>query len=453
MHDKPSTGERTVASQETRQAIYLAAVGVFFGLSLLKFGNPVIFDAQVGQPQNAGEFIYQPWPVAWGYTALAGLMVVALLLRKTGEKHYPRAIAALPLIWLAWQFLAATQTIDATLTGQTIWHFTACVVCFYIGLLCVGPLGSLVPLWIILLLAFVITLRSGLAQHFGGLEQTRKYFDSEILPHMENPSQEFLLKLKSNRIFGTLFYPNTFAGAILLFLPFSWAAIIELGKGRSWWSRIAVGSVISLTALACLYWSGSKSGWLIALVLGVMLVMRGVTQRQVRGIAISAMLVLGLGGFFFAYAKFFQRGATSVSARMDYWRAAVQITEKHPLFGTGPGTFSIPYQKIKRPEAEMARLAHNDYVQQASDSGLIGFIAFSGMILSILIYLYRYRTQTIAHFLLWLGLVGVSLQGLSEFNLYVPALAWTEFFLFGLLLATPPESSRQNRNISPKNTA
>ncbi len=453
MHTNPPTGDHPTAPQGPRQIVCLAAVGLFFGVSLLKFGNPVIFDAEVSKPQSVGEIIYQPWPIAWGYGALAGLIIAALFLRKTGEGRYSRAIASLPLAWLLWEFLAASQTVDGPLTRRTVCHFAACVVCFYVGLLSLGSRRNLAPLWAILILAFVISLRSGLAQHFGGLEQTRNYFYAEILPHMENPAPEFLLKLKSNRIFGTLFYPNTFAGAILLFLPVSWAAILEMGKGRPWWSKISVGLILSLTALACLDWSGSKSGWLIALLLGVLFVIREVANGIARRVLICGLVILGLGGFFFAYARFFQHGATSVSARMDYWRAALQITEKHPLFGTGPGTFSIPYQMIKRPEAEMARLAHNDYIQQASDSGIIGFVTFSGMILAILTHLYRYRTEIKTHFLIWLGLLGISLQSMSEFNLYVPALAWTEFFLMGLLLGAPPESSRQNGNNSPKNKA
>ena len=78
------------------------------------------------------------------------------------------------------------------------------------------------------------------------------------------------------------------------------------------------------------------------------------------------------GGFFWRYSAFFQKGATSVGARFDYWQAALQTAKDKPLFGTGPGTFAIAYEKIKRPESEMARLVHNDYLEQASDSGVVG---------------------------------------------------------------------------------
>ena len=39
----------------------------------------------------------------------------------------------------------------------------------------------------------------------------------------------------------------------------------------------------------------------------------------------------------------------------------------------------------------------------------------------------------LARFSVWLGLLGYALQGLMEFGLYIPALAWTAFRLAGWL--------------------
>jgi hypothetical protein len=37
----------------------------------------------------------------------------------------------------------------------------------------------------------------------------------------------------------------------------------------------------------------------------------------------------------------------------------------------------IPYRQLKAPEAEMTRLAHNDYLQQGSDSGGPGMLLYA----------------------------------------------------------------------------
>jgi len=92
-------------------------------------------------------------------------------------------------------------------------------------------------------------------------------------------------------------------------------------------------------------------------------------RRLIKFSLIGAVLVCGLTGFLVKHSAYFERGATSVGARFDYWRAAVQTFKTHPIFGSGPGTFSVSYKQRKAPESEMALLAHNDYLEQASDSG------------------------------------------------------------------------------------
>jgi O-antigen ligase len=127
-----------------------------------------------------------------------------------------------------------------------------------------------------------------------------------------------------------------------------------------------------------------------------------------------------------------------VGARFDYWQAAIQSTKAKPLFGSGPGTFLIAYQAVKKPESEMSRLTHNDYLQQASDSGIVGFASYLAFALSVLVggYARPQDPEGILRFSVWLGFLGWALQGLMEFGLYIPAMAWTAFGLAGWLLGT-----------------
>jgi O-antigen ligase len=67
----------------------------------------------------------------------------------------------------------------------------------------------------------------------------------------------------------------------------------------------------------------------------------------------------------------------------------LQTAINKPIFGTGPGTFAIAYQAVKKPESEMARLTHNDYLQQASDSGFPGLITYMAFIGGMLWVGYR----------------------------------------------------------------
>jgi putative inorganic carbon (HCO3(-)) transporter len=326
-----------------------------------------------------------------------------------------------------------------------------------------------------LLCGFLIVLAIGWEQHFGGLEQTRRYFFLYLYPKMKEVSPEYLKKLSSPRIFSTLFYPNALAGAILLLLPVSLHFVWQAQQRFTTSARGFLIAAIGSAALGCLYWSGSKGGWLLMLLLVLFWLLRLPFNRKYKQGLIAGLLVFGLLGFFWKYSGFFQKGATSVSARFDYWSASIKSTRAHPLLGTGPGTFSITYQKLKRPESEMARLAHNDYLQQASDSGLPGFLLYSAFIMAVLIVTYpgsslrRPPSETgngqLAEvaailssegslwFAIWLGTLGWALQSLMEFGLYLPALAWPAFAFMGCLVthrfARGPGARDMPRRTSP----
>jgi O-antigen ligase len=161
--------------------------------------------------------------------------------------------------------------------------------------------------------------------------------------------------------------------------------------------------------------------------------------RRLKVGLITAGLVLGLAAFFVRFSAYFQKGATSVGARFGYWNAAVQIVKMHPVLGSGPGTFSALFNRLKPPEAEMAKLVHNDYLEQASDSGIPGGIAYLGGMAGLLIVLYRKLPAGFSlDMLLWLGLLAAAIQGFIEFGLYVPAISWPTFLFLGALYGAAP---------------
>jgi len=426
-----------VQRQKTPVASQFFAVlcSFFVAITLLKFGNPVIFENLFTAPNNLLEALFQPWPFNWGYICIAALAVIAL---KVGRVQFKRNWATafgllLPLIWLTWQFVSATHTVDLNLTRSVLKHFTACVICFYIGWFCLGQLKSIRPVLLGVLISFIFVLIIGWEQHFGGLEQTRRFFYEQ--PNWRDYPSEFLKKVASTRIYSTLFYPNTLSAAILLFLPVSVATLWSFSSRFTTAARFFLIALLGIGAVGCLVWSGSKSGWLLALLLGFVSLLQLPFSSGTKKWFVLGLLILGLGGFGLKYAQFFERGATSVVARFDYWRAALTIFRSNPTFGTGPGTFLIPYQKIKAPESEMARLCHNDYLEQAADSGAVGFLSFTAFILGSVGVFCRPKSNSTdaSHFSIWLGLLGVTLHGLVEFNLYIPAIAWPYFLFLGWL--------------------
>lgn len=435
--------------------LYAVVIGLFLGFSFLKFGNPVILDRYLNAPSEALlslepqlavtgaggdatvqqgflENLFAPWSISQAYGFIITIIVLGLVLGQ-----WRKSLLSLPIIaavgWLGWQWLASVFTVDTFLTRLTLTHLTLCVlmllICSYVfndKLLTKYVLLGILP-------GFILVLWHGFGQHYGGLEATQKWIYEQ--PNWQQMSREFLIRISTGRIFATLVYPNALATLILLVLPALTVLSWRMQVGESSIFRGVATGVLLYAGLACLFWSGSKSGWLIALIVIAVAILHLKFSSRLKWLFVSTLLVIGLTGFTVRFSHYFQQGATSVGARLDYWRAAVQIIQQKPLFGTGPGTFSIPYGQLKAPEAEMARLVHNDYLEQGSDSGIPGFVLYLGFVCSIMVLLYRRIMSNFdaAVFAIWLGILGFLLHGCVEFGLYIPAISWTAFAMMGIL--------------------
>lgn len=463
---RPSSARVSAANAKTSprnlpKQWFAGCLGAFLGLTVLKFGNPPIMEKWVTVPADVYQFVLGfPWPISWAYALLALLAIWGVFIARW-QFRCPRWLIGLPLVWFGWQLLSGSHSVDGQLSGPALLHFGACVICFYLGFFALDNSPRLPWFWLGIIAGFLLAMAVGWEQHFGGLEATRRYFkiyESELFPHGAPP--EYLKKMSSNRIFATFFYPNTLAGGVLLLLP---PILGVLSQAKQLFTVAARGflmGVTALAALACLYWSASKGGWLLMLLLGLLALWRLPMSRNSKAAVIGVLLIAGLAGFWWRHAAFFERGATSVSARFDYWRAALETARTHPLLGTGPATFSLAYSRLKKPESEMAKLTHNDYLEQASDSGLPGFLAYATFIAGALVYSARFRfrsTKTLLidkgeqglgsanvpfdwmGFSIWLGVLGFALQQFAEFGLYIPALAWPAFVFMGWLLRGAPD--------------
>ena len=429
--------------------------GAFFGLVLLKLGNPVVLDHVAPPPRGLGEMLRESWPAVWGYGVLT-IVVVLGLVKGCRPKQLPWWVPALPVVWLVWQFVAAFATVDRELTATVLPHFVATVVCFGLGL-SVGSSPKAWTAWVGLLVALVLVLGAGFRQQYGGLAGDREFFEqNEKTGWKEVPAEhlqdllasrllvrkadgsltanpDVLAKLAKHRIFGTLVYPNALAGAVLLLLPGAMGALWAATSRLQNVTRGVLVGAVGYMGLACLFWSGSKAGWLIAVLVGSVALLHAALPRQWRIGVVLALGLAGCMGFAWKYQSYFADGARSAGARIDYWKVGWRTAVNHPITGTGPGSFYAVYRQAKPPEAEMARLAHNDYLQQAADSGVVGFLTFGGFIWLSLVRLYRQTSSSWVRFPVWLGLFGWAMQEFVEFGLYIPALAWTAFFLFGWL--------------------
>ena len=461
-----------------KDRIFLILTGVWLFTALFLFGNPVILDylhppkfVILGEENRSNARPYL------GILAVLGLACVLGFSRLAKPRFrlpagVPKWLAWLPAAWLGWQLLSFLQTENLAMSLATVIHFASCLAAFYLGLFVLGRMRlAKLTLWGAAL-GLLLNLADACVEKFGGLEQTRDSIIAEIESGKLDPEKvsakarestgaippeiekeiaalppetaakvrqlplELVKRMYSTRLYGHMFYPNALAGVILLLLPVSLALL--LGQARWGRLRFTLALGLAVVGLACLYWSGSKAGWLIAIVLlGAWFLHWPLSNKLKLGLAGAAM-GLGLAGFAVKYADYFDRGATSVGARFGYWRAAAQTAMEEPLLGTGPGTFQLAYKRHRAPDAEPTRLTHNDYLQQASDSGWPGFALYAAFVGWTAWVLARRRMDDPVRMAARLGLLAWVLQGFVEFGLYIPASAWPAWLMLGWLLAEPP---------------
>jgi hypothetical protein len=138
------------------------------------------------------------------------------------------------------------------------------------------------------------------------------------------------------------------------------------------------------------------------------------------------------------------RREQSVEDRIEPALDAVTIVRDHPWLGTGGGTFYLVYMAYQPNWEGFYNHAHNDYLEIAADTGLLGL----GMLVGLAAYalwtavtLLRRRRNPVlrsAGFAAVMSITAMALHALVDFNLHIPANALT----FCVMVALPWAASR-----------
>ncbi len=139
----------------------------------------------------------------------------------------------------------------------------------------------------------------------------------------------------------------------------------------------------------------------------------------------------------------------SVEQRVDPAFDALRSVRQHPLLGTGGGTFFLAFMAITPADIGFIMHAHNDYLEIASDTGLVGLAALLLLALAAIwesIRILRERRSEVARaaaFATLMALACLGLHSFVDFNLQMPAVAMTLSTVVALPFAARSFSSRR----------
>ena len=294
----------------------------------------------------------------------------------------------------------------------------------------------------VMLTVVVFVSLYGIYQHYWGLERTRQavqMLDIQLPP-------AFMARLGTHQVFSTFVFPPALAGYLVILLPLTITLFVSV-RGR--WPRMLPGLALA-TGVLCLYFTHSKGGWGIFIFSLPLLAFILAGRRHRRWmfllffVAIGLFLILVLSGIA-PYVEL--RGLRdSFNVRVEYWRAGLGMLRDFPLFGSGLGTFGSIYARYKLPGAEETQLAHNNYLQIWTETGILGIVSFfwlwgaflggggknikgggggGGERRALVVGCY-------------VGVIAFLIHSLVDFGLYVPGIATYVWLFMGMVLVARP---------------
>ena len=225
-------------------------------------------------------------------------------------------------------------------------------------------------------------------------------------------THEYLF-LKIGRAMGSRSHYLTYAESLL----YAWALILPMFFREFRWSRtiafllITLGIVFSMTRMA----------WMICILFVAVELFR--SRWKGRWQAASGILLL-IAVFFMASPLLQHRAMTLLQApsdamvigRFDIWKAGGEVIKRSPWLGVGWNNVStaadhyyVPY--VRDQTAPSVGHLHNTYLQFWAASGIVGLIAFLGMMAAFTLPLFRFAPWEIKY-----AALTFLLSGLTETN-------------------------------------
>ncbi len=285
------------------------------------------------------------------------------------------------------------------------------------------------------------------------------------------------MEAQVSSVTGTFFNRNYFAGYLLMVIPlsvgylFSRESLQRIGYS-GWRNRLSsidgktlfIGFCIIVMILGLLF-SASRMGISSLLLSFTLLILLFRSSSREEKFSRTSVLILGLALVWAAWIGLdavlsrFLSSSEDFGGRWVFWGDTFRIFRDFPIFGSGLGTFAWVFPMYRSFHLiEAATHAENDYLQLASEVGLVGV----GLLLILLIFLF-YKAisgiRLLSHreperYIGIGGLVGIlalMFHSVVERNIQVPSNAFLYTILWAVVLRISEKGTKSTsayQNIS-----
>jgi len=238
--------------------------------------------------------------------------------------------------------------------------------------------------------------------------------------------------------------PMTFGNYVLLLLPvvIGLSYYSKIRRERHW---LQLSALIILTAIIFSYTRGVWLGIIGGLIFMAILRSKRLLLLVITGIIVGSMFLT-----IFPSSKLTRRvvgtfkSERPVGDRIYFWQGSLRIIRDYPITGLGWEGFGIVYPRYKPAEGrQLVCHAHNNFIDMAVDSGLLGlgiFIWFLVTIYKVGFHIFKELEDGYFKGIAWgfLGsLTAFLIAGLSQYNFGDSEVVMLFYFLLAMVMVIP----------------
>lgn len=238
--------------------------------------------------------------------------------------------------------------------------------------------------------------------------------------------------------------PQTFGNYILLVLPvvFGLSFYSNTRREKRW---LQLSGLIILTAIIFSYTRGVWLG-----VIGGLIFMAILRSKKLLFALVTAIIVVSMFLVFLPPSRVTQRvvgtfkSERPVGDRIYFWQGSLRIIRDYPITGLGWEGFGIVYREYKPAEGrQLVCHAHNNFIDMAVDSGLLGLGIFIWLLITIYkvgFHIFKELEDGYFKGIAW-GFLGsftaFLIAGLTQYNFGDSEVVMLFYFLLGMVMVIP----------------